>query len=84
MPRRARQGSAAPRCFFSLQVLKNLTNIFTLAGDYYFYGRSYNWGVWGCMVLMIMSALCGAATDLTFDLRGYFWQVCVWVGGGEG
>lgn len=41
------------------QVLKNLTNIFTLGGDYYFYGRVYNWGVWGCMGLMILSALCG-------------------------
>lgn len=56
-------------------VLKNLTNIFTMAGDYVFYGRVYNWGVWSCMVLMVVSALCGAATDLTFDLRGYFWQM---------
>lgn len=27
-------------CLYAMQVLKNLTNIFTLAGDYYFYGRT--------------------------------------------
>lgn len=56
-------------------VLKNITNIFTIGGDYYFYGRVYNMGVWACMALMILSALCGAATDLAFDIRGYFWQL---------
>ena len=56
-------------------VLKNLTNIFTLAGDYALYGRSYNLNVWGCVALMLLSAVCGAATDLAFDARGYFWQI---------
>jgi GDP-mannose transporter len=56
-------------------VLKNLTNIFTIGGDYYFYGRTYNMGVWASMGLMILSALCGAFTDLSFSARGYFWQL---------
>lgn len=56
-------------------VLKNLTNIITAAGDYYFYKRTYNAGVWACMALMVLSAFCGAATDLTFNGRGYFWQL---------
>lgn len=29
------------------QVLKYLTNIFILAGDYYFYNRTYGLAVWG-------------------------------------
>jgi GDP-mannose transporter len=56
-------------------VLKNLTNIMTASGDYFFYGRTYNAGVWACMAMMLLSALCGAATDLTFSARGYFWQL---------
>ncbi|GAB4815079.1 hypothetical protein N2152v2_002125 [Parachlorella kessleri] len=55
-------------------VLKQLANLFTVGGDYYFYGRTYSLGVWGCMLLMIVSALCSAYTDLTFDANGYFWQ----------
>lgn len=56
-------------------VLKNLTNLFTLGGDYFLYGRTYKLNVWGCVGLMIVSALCGAATDLAFDAKGYFWQI---------
>ena len=57
-------------------VLKNLTNLFTLCGDYLLYGRTYRLNVWGCVALMMMSALCGAITDLSFSAAGYFWQVC--------
>lgn len=56
-------------------VLKNLTNLFTLAGDYWLHGTRYGAGVHACMALMTLSALCGAATDLTFDARGYAWQL---------
>ncbi|GAB4820036.1 hypothetical protein N2152v2_007082 [Parachlorella kessleri] len=56
-------------------VLKNLSNLFTIGGDYYFYGRTYSLGVWACMGLMVLSAVCGGATDLTFNLWGYIWQV---------
>jgi len=56
-------------------VLKNLTNLFTIAGDYAFYKRSYGIGVWACMGLMLLSALCGAATDLSFNAAGYIWQM---------
>jgi GDP-mannose transporter len=55
-------------------VLKNLTNIMTAGGDYFFYGRIYSMGVWAAMGLMIISALCGGFTDLTFNLMGYIWQ----------
>lgn len=58
-----------------LTVLKNLTNLFTIGGDYFFYGRSYGTAIWVCMGLMLLSALCGAFTDLTFNATGYFWQL---------
>ena len=56
-------------------VLKNLTNLFTIGGDYAFYGRTYGVAVWACMALMLLSALCGAFTDLSFNANGYFWQM---------
>jgi GDP-mannose transporter len=56
-------------------VLKNLTNIFVLSGDWYFYGRTYNRSAWACVGLMLLSAIAGGATDLSFSLKGYFWQM---------
>ena len=56
-------------------VLKNCTNIFTIVGDYYFYDRRYSVAIWGCMALMLVSALCGAFTDLAFNAHGYIWQI---------
>ncbi|EFN52092.1 hypothetical protein CHLNCDRAFT_32701 [Chlorella variabilis] len=56
-------------------VLKNLTNLFTLGGDYILHGRTYKLNVWGCVALMLLSAICGAATDLAFNAAGYFWQI---------
>lgn len=31
--------------------------------------------VWGCLMLMILSALLGGVTDASFSLRGYAWQM---------
>ena len=56
-------------------VLKNLTNLFVIGGDYLLYRKTYNAGVWASLGLMALSALCGAATDLAFSLRGYMWQL---------
>lgn len=56
-------------------VLKNLTNLITICGDYVFYKRSYSPGVWFSLFLMLVSALAGAFTDLTFNADGYLWQM---------
>ncbi len=64
-----------PTLPFLHAVLKNLTNLFTLGGDYILHGRTYKLNVWGCVALMLLSAICGAATDLAFNAAGYFWQI---------
>lgn len=56
-------------------VLKNLTNLFVIAGDMTFYGKRYGLYVWITLALMTVSALCGAFTDLEFDAVGYTWQL---------
>ena len=50
-------------------VLKNLTNLFTIGGDYLYFGKVYGSGVWLTLALMTLSAVCGAATDLAFSLK---------------
>lgn len=64
-------------------VLKNLTNLFTIVGDMAFYNKSYGIGVWATLGLMMLSALCGAITDLDFNAAGYAWQLvnCVFTAG---
>ena len=69
--------------FFSLRdlgvpmvtVLKNLTNLLTISGDWWLHGKTYGPPVWATLALMTASALCGAATDLAFSARGYGWQL---------
>ncbi len=56
-------------------VLKNLTNLFVIAGDMTFYGKRYGLYVWITLALMTVSALCGAVTDLEFNPVGYTWQL---------
>lgn len=64
-------------------VLKNLTNLFTIGGDFLLYGKTYGAGVWSTLALMGMSAICASATDLAFDLHGYIWQLvnCLFTAG---
>lgn len=50
-------------------VLKNMTNLFTICGDYMLYGKTYGAGVWLTLALMTVSAVCGAATDLAFSFE---------------
>ena len=56
-------------------VLKNLTNLFIIGGDFFLFGKVYNRYVWCTLALMIVSAICGSFTDLAFSPRGYSWQL---------
>lgn len=56
-------------------IMKNLTNILTISGDYFFFGRTYNSYVWLSLFLITASALVGAKTDLAFDAWGYAAQL---------
>ncbi|XP_011624830.1 GDP-mannose transporter GONST2 [Amborella trichopoda] len=55
-------------------ILKNVTNILTAIGEIYMFRKHQNAKVWAALVLMIISAISGGITDLTFDGMGYAWQ----------
>ncbi|KAL8146026.1 GDP-mannose transporter GONST2-like [Apium graveolens] len=55
-------------------ILKNVTNILTAIGELYLFRKRQNQQVWAAMFLMIISAITGGITDLTFDSVGYAWQ----------
>ncbi|XP_008457382.2 GDP-mannose transporter GONST2 isoform X1 [Cucumis melo] len=56
-------------------ILKNVTNILTAIGELYIFRKRQNQKVWTAMFLMIISAISGGVTDLTFDTLGYGWQI---------
>ncbi|KAF8061338.1 GONST1 [Scenedesmus sp. PABB004] len=58
-----------------VSVLKNLSNLFIIAGDWALFRRSYSWHVWVCLALMVASVFAGGATDLRFSWAGYGWQM---------
>ncbi|KAH7405013.1 hypothetical protein KP509_15G053800 [Ceratopteris richardii] len=47
-------------------ILKNVTNLITALGEVYFYEKRHNSKVWGSLLLMVLSAICGGLTDLSF------------------
>lgn len=56
-------------------ILKNMTNIITAVGEYFVFRKHQNRKVWIAMFLMIISAVSGGITDLSFDAVGYAWQI---------
>lgn len=56
-------------------VLKNLSSLTTMGGDYVFFGKRYGLGIWACIALMILSACAGGVTDANFTWMGYSWQI---------
>lgn len=56
-------------------IMKNLTNVITISGDYLLYGRTYNAYVWLSLLLISGSAVVGAKTDLDFTAWGYAAQI---------
>jgi len=56
-------------------VWKNVSNFITAICDVTIYGKSYPAGVWACLLLMLVSAMVGAYTDMNFNWNGYGWQI---------
>ncbi|GAB4847766.1 GDP-mannose transporter gonst1 [Ancistrocladus abbreviatus] len=56
-------------------VLKNVTNVITAVGEMYLFNKHHDNRVWASLFLMIISAICGGITDLSFHAIGYAWQI---------
>lgn len=56
-------------------VLKNVTNVITAVGEMYLFSKHHDNKVWAALFLMIISAISGGITDLSFHAVGYAWQV---------
>eukprot|EP00850_Spirogloea_muscicola_P014898 SM000110S18905 [mRNA] locus=s110:182121:189533:+ [translate_table: standard] len=56
-------------------ILKNTTNIMTAVGEMYLFNKRHSTQVWMSLCLMIVSALFGGITDLSFHPVGYGWQL---------
>ncbi|KAL3850184.1 hypothetical protein ACJIZ3_012066 [Penstemon smallii] len=55
-------------------VLKNVTNVMTAVGEMYLFNKHHENKVWAALFLMIISAISGGITDLSFHAVGYTWQ----------
>ncbi|CAK8542245.1 unnamed protein product [Lathyrus sativus] len=55
-------------------VLKNVTNVITAVGEMYLFKKQHEGRVWAALFLMIISAITGGITDLSFNATGYMWQ----------
>ncbi|KAF7840112.1 GDP-mannose transporter GONST1 isoform X1 [Senna tora] len=56
-------------------VLKNVTNVITALGEMYLFKKHHDNRVWAALFLMIISAITGGFTDLSFHAIGYAWQI---------
>ncbi|KAI7729851.1 hypothetical protein M8C21_033823 [Ambrosia artemisiifolia] len=56
-------------------VLKNFTNVITAVGEMYLFNKHHDNRVWASLFLMIISAISGGITDLSFNAVGYIWQI---------
>ncbi|CAB4289174.1 unnamed protein product [Prunus armeniaca] len=56
-------------------VLKNVTNVITAIGEMYLFQKHHDSRVWAALFLMIISAISGGVTDLSFHAVGYAWQI---------
>ncbi|VAI76502.1 unnamed protein product [Triticum turgidum subsp. durum] len=58
-----------------LTILKNVANVLTASGETYFFKKQHDRQVWISLMLMIISAIAGGITDLSFHAVGYTWQI---------
>jgi drug/metabolite transporter (DMT)-like permease len=56
-------------------ILKNVTNLITAVGEMYLFNKHHNKEVWGSLILMLVSAISGGITDISFHSVGYSWQL---------
>lgn len=56
-------------------VLKNVTNVITALGEMYLFSKHHDSRVWAALFLMIISAISGGVTDISFHAIGYAWQL---------
>lgn len=56
-------------------VLKNVTNVITALGEMYLFSKHHDNRVWAALFLMIISAISGGITDISFNAVGYTWQL---------
>ncbi|XP_008810897.1 GDP-mannose transporter GONST1-like [Phoenix dactylifera] len=56
-------------------ILKNVTNVITALGETYLFQKHHGNKVWAALFLMIISAISGGITDLSFHAVGYAWQI---------
>lgn len=56
-------------------ILKNVANVMTAIGETYFFNKRHGTKVWTALILMIISAISGGATDMSFHPVGYSWQI---------
>eukprot|EP01039_Chlorochromonas_danica_P011467 gene11467-12826_t len=56
-----------------ITIIKNLTNVFTVSGDYYFFKEEVSLYTVVSIVLMIIGAVMAGINDLEFSFIGYFW-----------
>jgi GDP-mannose transporter len=56
-------------------LFKNVTNIFTVLGEFLFFGSSTSIGVIASLVLMGTGAFLSALHDLEFSVQGYAWML---------
>ena len=57
-----------------ITVFKQLANLLTVSGEFYFFGKPISAGVCLSFVTMITGAALAALNDLEYNVYGYFWQ----------
>lgn len=58
-----------------ITVFKQLANLLTVAGEFFFFGKGVTYGVILSFGVMIFGAVLAAANDLAFSFTGYAWQI---------
>eukprot|EP01033_Poteriospumella_lacustris_P006745 gene6745-4864_t len=58
-----------------INIMKNLTNVITIFGDWSLYGESPTWFTIFTIVLMTVGAVMAGANDLQFSWIGYTWMI---------